>query len=221
MKIDNVASYIDHTILRPTATKDEIVKLCTEAKKYKFASVCVNPTYVKDAYEILKDSTVLVCTVIGFPLGANQTEIKAKEAQLAVQQGATEIDMVINIGYLKSGNLELVKSDIDAVVSATKTANNKAIVKVIIETCFLTESEKKEICNILLKTDADFVKTSTGFGTGGATTADISLMKEIVGDKMKIKASGGIKTYSDFVSMVECGANRIGTSSGIAIVNED
>lgn len=220
MKITNVASFIDHTILKPTATKDDIIKLCNEAQTYNFASVCVNPTYVADAYEILKNTNVAVCTVVGFPLGANKTSVKVFEAETAVNEGATEIDMVINIGALKSGNIKLVEDDVTQVSKAVKKANKNAIVKVIIETCFLTEDEKNAVCQMLLKTGVEFVKTSTGFGTGGATVSDIALMKKNVEDKMQIKASGGIKTYDDFTQMVNMGANRIGTSSGIEICKQ-
>jgi len=213
------AAIIDHTILKANATQDEIAVLCNEAKTYGFASVCVNPSHVPFAVSALKDSNVSVCTVIGFPLGATSTESKAFETEVAVKMGATEVDMVINVGALKSGNTELVKSDICSVVQAAKRIDPNTIVKVIIETSLLTDTEIVEVCQILLHTGADFVKTSTGFSSGGATVEDIQLMKSVVKNEMKIKASGGIKTYGDLCNMVDAGADRVGASSSVAIVS--
>lgn len=210
-----IAKYIDHTLLKPEATKDQVEKLCAEAKQYNFASVCVNPTWVKLASELLEGTDVEVCTVIGFPLGANTPETKAFESVNAVTNGATEVDMVINIGALKSGNIELVQKDIEAVVNAVK---GKALVKVIIETSLLTDEEKRTACELSVKAGADYVKTSTGFSTGGATVEDIKLMRETVGPDIGVKASGGVRTSEDAKAMIEAGATRIGASSGIAIV---
>lgn len=210
-----IAKYIDHTLLKPEATKDQVEKLCAEAKQYNFASVCVNPTWVKLASELLEGTDVKVCTVIGFPLGANTPETKAFESVNAVTNGATEVDMVINIGALKSGNIELVQKDIEAVVNAVK---GKALVKVIIETSLLTDEEKRTACELSVKAGADYVKTSTGFSTGGATVEDIKLMRETVGPDIGVKASGGVRTSEDAKAMIEAGATRIGASSGIAIV---
>ncbi|MCF7911620.1 MAG: deoxyribose-phosphate aldolase [Candidatus Cloacimonetes bacterium] len=206
---------IDHTILKPDATVDDIIKICKEVKLYRFASVCLNPCWVSLAAAHLKDG--VVCTVIGFPLGANSSVMKAFEARLAIENGAKEIDMVINIGQLKSGNFDLVYQDI-AIVSDTCQQNN-TLLKVIIETCLLTEDEKIVACLLAKKAGADFVKTSTGFSTGGATVADIRLMRKVVGPKMGVKASGGVRTEADARAMVAAGANRIGASSGIKIVD--
>jgi len=215
------ASIIDHTLLKPQATEIEIKQLCQEAATYNFASVCVNPYYVKLATEELENSNVKVCTVIGFPLGANTKETKAFETTNAIEAGATEVDMVINISAAKNGAWEMVKADIIAVVEAAKNANKDVVTKVIIETALLTEDEKIKVCTLLLETGADFVKTSTGFAGGGATVEDVMLMKSIVGNKMLIKASGGVRNYKDLLAMVEAGANRIGTSGGVAIVNDE
>lgn len=211
----NIASMIDHTILKPDASKDEVIQICNEAKEYKFKSVCVNSYYTKLVAEELKDSGVLVCTVVGFPLGAMETKSKAFETARAIELGANEIDMVINIGALKDKNYELVLNDIKEVVD---TAKGKAIVKVILETCLLTNEEKIKACQLSQEAGADFVKTSTGFSTGGATVEDIKLMRETVGPNMGVKASGGVRTKEDVVSVIEAGANRIGASSSIAIV---
>ncbi len=205
---------IDHTVLKQNATKQDIIKLCDEAKQFDFASVCVNPTWVKTAYTKLKDTDVKVCTVIGFPLGASTTSTKAFETKDAIENGATEIDMVINVGELKDNNDEYVYEDIKAVVQAAKPH----IVKVIIETCLLTDEEKVRVCELAVKAGAHFVKTSTGFSTGGATVTDVKLMKATVGDKAEVKASGGVRTPDDLEKMVEAGATRIGTSSGIKLV---
>ncbi|MGV3467052.1 MAG: deoxyribose-phosphate aldolase [Heyndrickxia sp.] len=212
----SLAQMIDHTLLKANATKAEIQKLAEEAKEYSFASVCVNPTWVKTAAEILKDTPVKVCTVIGFPLGANTSEVKAFEAKNAIENGATEVDMVINIGALKDKQYDIVEKDIKAVVEAAK---GKALTKVIIETCLLTDEEKEIACQLSVKAGADFVKTSTGFSTGGATVEDVSLMRKVVGPTIGVKASGGVRSLEDAENMVKAGATRIGASSGVAIVN--
>lgn len=209
------AAYIDHTLLKADATKEEIIQLCEEAKTYSFASVCVNPAWVKTAAEVLKGSSVKVCTVIGFPLGASTSEVKAFETKDAIENGAGEIDMVINIGALRSGDDELVKNDIAAVVESAK---GKAIVKVIIETSLLTEQEKRKACELSRAVGADFVKTSTGFSTGGATEEDVKLMRGVVGPEMGVKASGGVRSFDDMKKMIEAGATRIGASSGVQIM---
>ena len=209
--------YIDHTLLKPDASQEQIETLIEEAKKYDFASVCVNPTWVSFAAQALKATDVKVCTVIGFPLGANTPELKAFETSDAIQNGANEIDMVINIGALKSRNFDLVERDIRAVVEAAKGT----LVKVIIETCFLTDDEKVKACQIAQKAGADFVKTSTGFSTGGATVADVALMRKTVGPDMGVKASGGARSYEDALAFIKAGATRIGASSGVAIMEGD
>lgn len=206
--------YIDHTLLKQDATKEQILKLVEEAKYYEFASVCVNPTWVSLAAKELAESVVKVCTVIGFPLGANTPATKAFETKDAIANGADEVDMVINVGALKSGDLDLVETDIRAVVEAA----NGTLVKVIIETCLLTDEEKIVACQLAQKAGADFVKTSTGFSTGGATVADVALMRQTVGPDMGVKASGGARSLADAQAFVEAGATRIGTSSGVAIV---
>ncbi|EMR05896.1 Deoxyribose-phosphate aldolase 2 [Bhargavaea cecembensis DSE10] len=211
----NVASMIDHTLLKPEVTKEQIVKLCSEAREYQFASVCVNPYWVETAASELSGSDVKVCTVIGFPLGAGTKETKAFETKDAIEKGAQEIDMVINIGALKSGDEETVEADIRAVVEA---AAGKAIVKVIIETCLLTNDEKIIACRLSKQAGADFVKTSTGFSTGGATVEDVALMRLTVGDEMGVKASGGVRSLEDLQAMAEAGATRIGASSGVKIM---
>lgn len=215
MYMINLSSMIDHTLLKADATKAEITTLTEEAKKYEFASVCVNPTWVAYSAEQLANSKVKVCTVIGFPLGASTSETKAFEAQNAISHGATEVDMVINIGALKDGDVELVEQDIKAVVDA---ASGKAIVKVIIETCLLTDEQKVTACQLAAKAGADFVKTSTGFSSGGATADDVALMRKTVGDKLGVKASGGIRSLEDMNSMISAGATRIGASSGVKIM---
>lgn len=214
MEIKNLAGIIDHTILKAEATEAEVVKLCSEAKEYGFASVCVNPSMVALAANELKGTEVKVCTVIGFPLGATTTEVKAFETEDTIKKGATEVDMVINVGKLKEGNLEYVKNDIKAVVDAAK---GKALTKVIIETCLLNDDEKVAVCKLAKEVGADFVKTSTGFSTGGATAHDIKLMRETVGAEMGVKASGGVRSREDALTMVENGATRIGASASIAI----
>ena len=206
--------YIDHTLLKPDAQQEQIEKLIEEARVYDFASVCVNPTWVSFATEGLRDTDVKVCTVIGFPLGANTPAVKAFEAKDAIENGADEVDMVINIGALKSQNLVLVEEDIAAVVEAS----GDTLVKVIIETCLLTDEEKVVACQLAQKAGADFVKTSTGFSTGGATVHDVALMRKTVGPDMGVKASGGARSYEDAVAFIEAGATRIGASSGVAIM---
>ena len=206
--------YIDHTLLKPDASQEQIMNLIEEATEHDFASVCVNPTWVAFAAQALKGTDVKVCTVIGFPLGANTPEVKVFEAEDAIQNGADEIDMVINIGALKSQDYELVEKDIRAVVEAAKGT----LVKVIIETCLLTEDEKVKACQLAQEAGADFVKTSTGFSTGGATVADVTLMRKTVGPDMGVKASGGARSYEDALAFIEAGATRIGASSGVAIM---
>lgn len=212
----NLAAYIDHTLLKPEATEKDILKLTAEAAQYHFASVCIHPYWVKLAARELAGTGVKVCTVIGFPLGATTAETKAFETKKAIGDGADEIDMVINIGALKSGNIEAVEADIRAVVEA---AQGK-LVKVIIETCLLTNEEKELACRLSVKAGAHFVKTSTGFSTGGATVEDVKLMRQTVGDKAGVKASGGIHTKAEAEAMIEAGATRIGASSGVKIVSE-
>lgn len=212
----NFARMIDHTLLKAEATKEQIEKLCAEAKQFNFASVCVNPTWVKRSSELLQGTDVLVCTVIGFPLGANTPAVKAFEAKDAIANGAKEVDMVINIGALKDKNYELVQADIEAVVEAAK---DSALVKVIIESCLLTDEEKVKACELAVAAGADYVKTSTGFSTGGATAEDIALMRKTVGPDLGVKASGGVRSLEDMKKMVEAGATRIGASSGVAIMN--
>lgn len=207
---------IDHTILNPDATKDEVIKVIDEAKAYDFASVCLEPCWVTLAAERLADSEVKVCTVIGFPLGANTKTVKAFEAKEAVENGADEVDMVLNIGALKSGEYDLVLEDMKAVREAAKGA----VVKVILETCLLTDEEKKKACALAKEAGMDFVKTSTGFSTAGATTEDVKLMREAVGDAMGVKASGGIRDRETAEAMIAAGASRIGASKSIAIVGE-
>lgn len=212
----NLAQYIDHTALKPDATELDIQKICLEAKEHHFKSVCVNPTWVEYCRDFLRGSDVEICTVIGFPLGANAMEAKAQEAKLAVEQGATEVDMVINIGRLKSEDYRTVARDIKGVVQAVQ---GKAIVKVIIETSLLTKYEKIRACEIAKQTGADFVKTSTGFSGGGATVEDVKLMRSTVGPEMGVKASGGVRSAEDAQAMIEAGATRIGASSGVKIVS--
>ncbi len=212
----SIARTIDHTLLKAIATEQQVHELCVEAKANGFASVCVNPYWVPLCAKDLSNSRVLVCTVIGFPLGANATETKAAEAALAIKQGADEVDMVINLGAAKAGNWKTVEEDIRAVVAAA----GNTTVKVIIETCYLTDAEKVKACEAAAKAGAKFVKTSTGFGTGGATADDVRLMKKTVGDKLKVKASGGIRSYHDAIKMLDSGADRLGASSGVAIVSE-
>jgi len=212
--LKNLASYIDHTILKPEATSQDIQRVCLEAVQYQFASVCVNPYYVRQVSELLKDSPVKVTSVIGFPLGCTLKEVKAFEARMAVNAGADELDMVINIGALKSKDYQTVLEDIKAVVDAGEGCT----VKVIIETCLLTDDEKVKACQLAVEAGANFVKTSTGFSKGGAEAKDIALMKKAVGNQAKVKASGGIKNYQITMEMIEAGAERIGASASIDIV---
>lgn len=226
MKIENLNKYIDHTVLKPEASNADIKKLCTEARKYKFATVFVNPSYVELAAKLLKGSGVKVGCAVGFPLGATTTEVKVMEALQAIKNGAQEIDMVINIGAVKSKNYRLVESDIKSVVKAVKPtrlagARAKRVgVKTILETCLLTNEEKVKVAKIAKRVGTWFVKTSTGFSTGGATVEDIKLLRKTVGPKMGVKASGGIRDYKTALAMIEAGANRIGTSSGVKIIKE-
>jgi len=211
----NLASKIDHTLLRPDATSEQIIKLCTEAREFEFASVCVNPYYVALAANQLKGCKVKVCTVVGFPLGASTSKAKAMEAAEAIENGAEEIDMVLNIGELKSRNLDTVRNDIESVVISVK---ERALVKVILETCLLSEEEKINACLAAKAAGAHFVKTSTGFSRGGATVEDIKLMRQVVGSDFGVKASGGIRDYETAIAMISAGANRIGTSSSVSII---
>ncbi|MGP4040488.1 deoxyribose-phosphate aldolase [Gracilibacillus sp. D59] len=211
----SLASKIDHTALKPDTTKQQIETLCEEASEHGFFSVCVNPTWVSYAAELLKGTDVAVCTVIGFPLGATTSSVKAYEAKYTVEKGATEVDMVINVAALKDGNHELVQSDIEAVVQA---AAGKALVKVIIETCLLTDEEKETACQLAVNAGADYVKTSTGFSTGGATADDIALMRKTVGPNIGVKASGGVRDLETAEAMIKAGASRIGASASVSIV---
>ena len=212
----DMARYIDHTLLRPDATAAEIDQLCREAEQYHFASVCINPTWVKRAADNLRGTSVPVCSVIGFPLGATTPEIKAMETRRALRDGAREVDMVLNIGALKSGDYALVRSDIEKVVDAAH--DGSALCKVILETALLTDEEKVIASSLAKQARADFVKTSTGFGPGGATIYDVALMRETVGPEMGVKASGGVRTADDAEGMIAAGATRIGASAGIEIV---
>ncbi|HEY9053709.1 MAG TPA: deoxyribose-phosphate aldolase [Rectinemataceae bacterium] len=211
----DLASYIDHTLLKPDATRDQVSVLCDEAARYRFASVCVNSSWVAFCAERLAGTGIKVCSVVGFPLGAMDAEAKAFEARIAVERGAREIDMVINVGALKSGDIDAVRKDIRAVREACGAG---VVLKVILETCLLDETEKVKACTIAAEEKADFVKTSTGFSKAGATVEDIALMRKTVGPTMGVKASGGVRTYEDAIAMIEAGATRIGASSSIAIV---
>ena len=214
---NSISKLIDHTMLKPEASVEEIRKLCIEAKEFGFHSVCVNSAYVNVAYNFLIHSNVKVCSVVGFPLGAMMKEAKAYEAKFAVDSGADEIDMVMNIGFLKSRKIDLFERDIKKV----RDACSASILKVIIETCLLTDEEKILACKIAKECGADFVKTSTGFSKGGAEEHDVKIMREAVGKDFGVKASGGIKTYDDALKMINAGANRIGTSNGVAIVKAE
>ena len=214
----SVAGMIDHTLLKPDATKREIETLCREAKEFGFASVCVNPTWVATCARLVRGSSVAVCSVVGFPLGATTADTKQYETRRAIFDGAREIDMVINVGALKSGDLHLVESDIRAVTSACRETN--VLSKVIIETALLSDEEKVTACTLAKAAAADFVKTSTGFGPGGATAEDVALMRRIVGEDMGIKASGGVRTLEGVKAMVAAGATRIGASAGVRIVQQ-
>jgi deoxyribose-phosphate aldolase len=214
---EQLAKIIDSTLVKATATKNEVEKLCMEAVQYGFGCVVVNPSYVKLASSLLEDTSVKVCSTVGFPFGISLPEIKALEAVKAVENGASELDMVINLGALKSGDYDLVRQDIRAVVDV-KRLSEEIIVKVIIETPLLTTDEKITACKLVKEIGADFVKTSTGLFGGGATVEDVRLMRQVVGEKVGVKAAGGIRTYADAVAMIEAGANRIGTSTAVAII---
>lgn len=222
IKPRDMAKMIDHTNLNATATVEDIKQLCEEALEYQFASVCVNPIYVPLATKLLEESSVKVCTVIGFPLGASTTETKAFETKNAIKNGAQEVDMVMNIGAFKSGAYDMVRSDIKGVKDATKASGvtSDVIVKVILETCYLDKDEIVKACEIVKDVGADFVKTSTGFGTAGAEEEKVSLMRKTVGRDIGVKASGGIKNFEQALSMLDAGANRIGASSGVNIVTD-
>lgn len=215
-----LAGLIDHTLLKPEATPDDIKALCGQAKDFGFATVCVNPCYVHTAGKELAGTTVGVCAVVGFPLGANDPAVKAAEVVAAVRAGASEVDVVMNVGYLKGGLLEQVKADLEGVVRAARRERPGTTVKVILETCLLTDSEKVEACRLAVAAGVDFVKTSTGFGKGGATVPDVALLRRTVGPGIGVKASGGIRDLSAALSMAEAGASRLGTSSGVAILSE-
>lgn len=216
--MENIAKLIDHTALKPDVRKEQILQLCEEAKNYRFASVCVNPYWVPAAKEALEGTDVMVCTVIGFPLGATLTESKAYETRLSIEKGAREVDMVINIGALKDGDDASVEADIRAVVEA---AGDDALVKVILETCLLTDQEIERACRLAKAAGADYVKTSTGFSTGGATVQDVQRMRKVVGDDLGVKASGGIRDRKTAEAMIQAGASRIGASASVTIVNEE
>ncbi len=214
----SIAAYIDHTLLKQDAAAPQIDRLCAEAAQYHFASVCVNPWYVPRCVKNLQGTGVKVCTVVGFPLGATTTESKVFETLQAVRSGAEEIDMVMNVCAMKSGNTRAIEQEIQALAAAVE---GHAILKVILETCLLTEEEKILACQIAKRAGADFVKTSTGFSTGGATVADVALMRKIVGPEMGVKAAGGIRDYATAKAMLDAGATRIGASAGIAIVQQE
>jgi len=216
LTVETLAKMIDHTVLKPETTKTKIKELCDEARTYDFAAVCINPIHVPYAVELLKDTQVKVCVVVGFPLGATTPAVKACETADVVAAGAHEVDMVINIGALRDENYDLVKRDIEAVVSASGDAH----VKVILETGYLIDEQKRKACLICKEAGADFVKTSTGFGPMGATPYDVRLMRETVGPEMGVKAAGGIKSFKDAIRMIDAGANRLGTSAGVAIVED-
>lgn len=209
--------YIDHTLLKPESTQDQILKLCAEAKEYDFASVCVNPYWVKTCAEALKGTDVKVCTVIGFPLGASTSAVKAYETKDAIANGAGEVDMVLNIGEMKAGNYDAVQTDVEAVVKAA----DGVCVKVILENCLLTKEEIVKACELCAAAKATFVKTSTGFSTAGANSEDVKLMKEAVKGQCLVKAAGGVRTYEDMEKMIEAGADRIGTSAGVKLMNRE
>lgn len=212
----SIARMIDHTLLKPEATRQQIEELCAEAKQYNFASVCINPSYVKLCAGILRDASVKVCTVIGFPLGATSSEAKAFETEKAIRDGAREVDMVMNVGMLKSGEYDYVQNDIAAVVGAAH--RHGVLTKVIIETGLLTDEEKVKACALAKKAGADFVKTSTGFAKGGATVGDVALMRRVVGPDLGVKASGGVRTQEQALALIASGADRIGASASVKIV---
>lgn len=213
MKIN---SYIDHTLLKPDATATQIEKLCAEAREHQFYSVCINSYYVKQAVSLLNGTEVKVCTVVGFPLGASTMETKRFEAMRASAEGAREIDMVINVSAIKSGEWQYVQDDMSSLAQVCHTQGS--LLKVILENCLLTDEEKRKACELAVKAGVDFVKTSTGFSTGGATEADVRLMREVVGPKLGVKASGGIRDYETAMKMIEAGATRLGTSASVEIV---
>jgi deoxyribose-phosphate aldolase len=217
MTKNELSRMIDHTVLKADTKQEKVEEICKEALQYNFASVCINPCNVEFAAKLLKGSEVKVCTVIGFPLGANTTATKVFETKDAIEKGATEVDMVINIGKLKDKDYDYVKEDIKAVVNEAK---EKALTKVIIETCLLTDEEKIMACKLSKEVGADFVKTSTGFSTGGATVSDIKLMRKTVGETIGVKASGGVRNYEDSIAMIDAGATRIGASASIDIINK-
>lgn len=217
--IPAVARMIDHTLLKPEATEKDVRQLCKEAAQYQFASVCINPGWIPLAASMLRDTKVDVCTVIGFPLGATSTKAKREETRIAIEEGATEVDMVINVGWLKSGLTDAVEDDIRAVVE--QAACNHVLTKVILETCLLTDEEKVIACILSKNAGAHFVKTSTGFSKGGATVQDIALMRQVVGPMMGVKASGGVRSWEDAEKMIASGANRIGASASVAIVKHE
>ncbi|MDX2267263.1 MAG: deoxyribose-phosphate aldolase [Bryobacter sp.] len=219
MKPQDLAGLIDHTLLRPDASFAEIDQLCAEARAHQFASVCVNPFWVKAASTALRGSSIKTCTVLGFPLGANLATVKAEEARLAIAAGAEELDMVLNIGALKTGLEQVVAADLAAVGQVAQSAG--VLWKVILETALLTDTEKRLACRLAMEAGADFVKTSTGFARAGATVEDVRLMREVVGPARGVKASGGIRSFADALRMVEAGANRLGTSAGVAIVTAE
>jgi deoxyribose-phosphate aldolase len=219
-KSGSIAGLIDHTLLKPGATEKDIHRICKEGKTFRFAAVCVHPVYVRFAAARLKSTPVSVCTVVGFPSGAHLTDVKILEAKLAVKQGATEIDMVLNIGHVKSRQWKHVEQEVRAVVELCR--KYQVLVKVILETSLLTREEKIESCRVICRAGADFVKTSTGFGPAGATVEDVSLLNEVVsGTNVKVKAAGGIRSYPQALEMIKAGADRIGTSNGVGIVEEE
>ncbi len=218
LKKDEIARFIDHTLLKPEATPAQIERLCDEARRYGFAAVCVNPVYVRLAAERLQGAEVAVCSVVGFPLGATTTAAKVYEARQALADGASELDMVIHVGALKAGDYERVQEDIAAVADVCHKGG--ALLKVIIETALLDDAEKVTACRLAQAAGADFVKTSTGFAGGGATAEDVRLMRQTVGPRMGVKAAGGIRSYADALAMIEAGANRIGASAGVRIVEQ-
>lgn len=215
-----LAGMIDHTLLKPEATPDDIKVLCDQANDFGFASVCINPCYVYHARKELARTIIGVCAVVGFPLGANDPSVKAAEAAAAVRAGASEVDVVMNVGYLKGGLLKQVKADLEGVVRAARREKPGTTVKVILETCLLSDKEKVEACRLAVEAGADFVKTSTGFGKGGATVSDVALLRQAVGPGVGVKASGGVRDLSAALAMVGAGASRLGTSSGIVILSE-
>ncbi len=215
----SISSIIDHTLLKPNINDSQIKQLCEEARQYKFASVCINPCYVSTAAEALQDTDVKVCTVIGFPLGATTTEVKIFEAKQAVENGAAEIDYVVNISDVLNGRYGMVKGEMQQFVQFRSQSNRPVMIKIILETCYLTNKHIIEVCKLAKETGLDFVKTSTGFGTDGATVEHIRIMRETVGPELGVKASGGIRSYEDCIAMVEAGASRIGASASVAIVS--